>query len=125
MMSTTVSQNVANNTSQKITEDSSTEDDSDKMPEQQPGVVETGDQLAAVEPASEAPVPRVNDKHQLQDQTNLLPFKQVIVIFMGLSCALFCESDYFNLLQYPRLGIHLASYNARWTNTDLDIELNE
>lgn len=96
-MSATTSQNVSSSTSQKVTEDSSTEDDSDKMPEQQPGVVENGVQLAA-EPAIGAPVPPVTDKHQLQDQTNLLPFKQVIVIFMGLSCALFCESVYVNLI---------------------------
>lgn len=112
-MSATASQNVSNNnTSQKVAEDSSTEDDSDKMPEQQSGVVENGKQLAAVEPASEAPVPQVNDKHQLQDQTNLLPFKQVIIIFMGLSCALFCESAYPDFLWCPRLGVDLASHNA-------------
>ncbi|ORY25555.1 major facilitator superfamily domain-containing protein [Naematelia encephala] len=28
---------------------------------------------------------------QLQDQTNLLPLRQVIVVFVGLSCALFCS----------------------------------
>lgn len=95
-MSATTSQNISSNTSHKVTEDSSTEDDSDKMPEQVPGVEANGVQLAA-EPAIEAPVPPVNDKHQLQDQTNLLPFKQVIVIFMGLSCALFCESACSNL----------------------------
>jgi len=31
------------------------------------------------------------DKYALQDQTNLLPVRQVIVIFMGLNCALFCS----------------------------------
>lgn len=97
IMSATTSNNVSSNTFQKVTEDSSTEDDSDKMPEQQPGVVENGVGLAA-EPAIGAPAPPVNDKHQLQDQTNLLPFKQVIVIFMGLSCALFCELVHSNLL---------------------------
>lgn len=37
--------------------------------------------------------PIVNDKTKLQDQTNLLPFKQVMVVFVGLSCALICRSD--------------------------------
>ncbi|KAJ4389868.1 hypothetical protein N0V93_007340 [Gnomoniopsis smithogilvyi] len=45
----------------------------------------------AADPAKDEPVTQVRDKHHLQDQTNLLPFKQVIVIFMGLSCALFCS----------------------------------
>lgn len=31
------------------------------------------------------------NKYELQDQTNLLPVKQVIVIFCGLNCALFCS----------------------------------
>lgn len=37
------------------------------------------------------------DKHghkqapELQDQTNLLPTKQVILVFLGLCCALFCS----------------------------------
>lgn len=30
-------------------------------------------------------------KYALQDQTNLLPAKQVIMIFCGLNCALFCS----------------------------------
>lgn len=28
---------------------------------------------------------------ELQDQTNLLPTKQVVFVFMGLTCALFCS----------------------------------
>ncbi|WOO85275.1 Efflux pump dotC [Vanrija pseudolonga] len=32
-----------------------------------------------------------DDKYALQDQTNLLPWKQVAVIFVGLNCALFCS----------------------------------
>ncbi|KAJ5651367.1 uncharacterized protein N7484_005090 [Penicillium longicatenatum] len=31
-----------------------------------------------------------NDKTKLQDQTNLLPVKQLLIVFVGLSCALFC-----------------------------------
>lgn len=30
-------------------------------------------------------------KFELQDQTNLLPTKQVIFVFVGLTCALFCS----------------------------------
>lgn len=33
-----------------------------------------------------------DETHELQDQTNLLPFKQLLVVFGGLSCALFCMS---------------------------------
>lgn len=36
----------------------------------------------------------VNEKTQLQDQTNLLPVKQVLIVFVGLSCALFCEDPH-------------------------------
>lgn len=32
----------------------------------------------------------VNSRKKLEDQTNLLPRKQLIVVFSGLSCALFC-----------------------------------
>lgn len=35
----------------------------------------------------------VDDKPKLQDQSNLLPMKQLIVVFAGLSCALFCQSS--------------------------------
>ncbi|KAJ5223824.1 hypothetical protein N7468_008366 [Penicillium chermesinum] len=40
--------------------------------------------------AQSPPAEPVNERTQLQDQTNLLPFKQVLVVFVGLSCALFC-----------------------------------
>ena len=33
------------------------------------------------------------DANKLQDQTNLLPMKQVLIIFAGLSCALFCKFE--------------------------------
>ena len=33
----------------------------------------------------------VNEKTTIQDQTNLLPVKQVMIVFVGLSCALFCK----------------------------------
>jgi hypothetical protein len=34
-----------------------------------------------------------NDKTKLQDQTNLLPVKQLLIVFVGLSCALFCKTS--------------------------------
>jgi hypothetical protein len=43
---------------------------------------------------SNTPVKRDRRKDaeaQLQDQTNLLPVKQVIFVFIGLTCALFCS----------------------------------
>jgi hypothetical protein len=45
-------------------------------------------------PKSVAPV---NEKTTLQDQTNLLPVKQLLVVFVGLSCALFCESNLISI----------------------------
>lgn len=38
----------------------------------------------------EKPTP-TNESTKLQDQTNLLPLKQLLVVFAGCSCALFCE----------------------------------
>lgn len=35
--------------------------------------------------------PPTDDKTTLQDQTNILPMKQLILVFVGLSCALFCS----------------------------------
>lgn len=40
-------------------------------------------------PESTAPT---DEKVKLQDQTNLLPLKQLLIVFAGLSCALFCTS---------------------------------
>jgi hypothetical protein len=39
----------------------------------------------------------VNEKVMLQDQTNLLPLKQLLIVFAGLSCALFCKPSLFSL----------------------------
>lgn len=55
---------------------------------------------------SEAATP-VNEKTKLQDQTNILPFKQLAVVFLGLSSALFCEflsfyfTPFFSSLSFP------------------------
>ena len=38
------------------------------------------------------PATSTSEKIKLQDQTNLLPLKQLLIVFAGLSCALFCES---------------------------------
>jgi hypothetical protein len=49
---------------------------------------------------SEKPSP-VNEKTNLQDQTNLLPLKQLLVVFAGCSCALFCKCfSLFSSLQH-------------------------
>ena len=63
--------------------------------------VQHGDQSGNVE-AQEPPIDsdnKANDKSKLQDQTNLLPFKQLMIVFVGLSCALFCELPYHPLTQ--------------------------
>jgi len=36
-------------------------------------------------------VEKVKKEVELQDQTNLLPIRQVIFVFIGLTCALFCS----------------------------------
>lgn len=93
IMSATPSQDVTSTQAQTTEGESSTEGENDIIPKNSTGT-EKGDQMAAGS-ASDEPVPQVRDKHHLQDQTNLLPFKQVIVIFMGLSCALFCKSTFW------------------------------
>jgi hypothetical protein len=52
---------------------------------------EANDKVENVKPEMLQPVAPVNEKTMLQDQTNLLPVKQLLVVFVGLSCALFCE----------------------------------
>lgn len=47
--------------------------------------------IAPPRDGAEIAVQGKDDKYALQDQTNLLPVKQVIVIFCGLNCALFCS----------------------------------
>lgn len=42
-------------------------------------------------PGAEEQRPKEKKKFELQDQTNLLPVKQIMLIFMGLNCALFCS----------------------------------
>jgi hypothetical protein len=39
-----------------------------------------------------------DEKVKLQDQTNLLPLKQLLIVFAGLSCALFCKSSHYPTL---------------------------
>jgi hypothetical protein len=56
--------------------------------------------LDAQPPDSHMATPE-NEKTKLQDQTNILPFKQLIIVFLGLSCALFCESCLF-----VRISLH-------------------
>jgi hypothetical protein len=43
------------------------------------------------ETEGEAGVETKKKTPELQDQTNLLPVKQVILVFVGLTCALFCS----------------------------------
>ena len=40
---------------------------------------------------SDAEEKRRQKEAELQDQTSLLPFKQIVFVFMGLTCALFCS----------------------------------
>lgn len=47
------------------------------------------DEETAPEPETEPARPK--KKFELQDQTNLLPVKQIMLIFLGLNCALFCS----------------------------------
>lgn len=46
-----------------------------------------------------SPVDEKGDgRKTLQDQTNLLPFRQLILVFVGLGCAVFCEYSDRNLV---------------------------
>lgn len=51
-----------------------------------------GDKSGHVEAQQLASDNAVNEKIKLQDQTNLLPVKQLLIVFVGLSCALFCKN---------------------------------
>ncbi|KAJ5814831.1 hypothetical protein N7474_006608 [Penicillium riverlandense] len=59
-----------------------TQSEKNEVAKQEPG------QAEAQTPPS---APTDNEKMKLQDQTNLLPMKQLLVVFAGLSCALFCS----------------------------------
>lgn len=67
-------------------------------PARTPLSVQAGEQMMGEPPTTEI-VP-VEDKRKLQDQTNLLPFKQLLVVFLGLSCALFCQSKTTSVRKY-------------------------
>lgn len=54
------------------------------------GVDETGDEEDRTE-SDGTPGGGKKEAPKLQDQTNLLPVKQVILVFVGLTCALFCS----------------------------------
>jgi hypothetical protein len=59
---------------------------------------QTGQDKPELENPEEArtvsPRQSIDGRSRLQDQSNLLPMKQLIVVFAGLSCALFCESKF-------------------------------
>lgn len=68
--------------------------------------VQHGDQSGNAE-AQKLPIDsenRTNNKGKLQDQTNLLPFKQLMIVFVGLSCALFCKSFSHLILLLAEVG---------------------
>lgn len=45
-----------------------------------------------IPPTGDSPSDKADkSKYEIEDQTNLLPVRQVIMIFMGLNCALFCS----------------------------------
>ncbi|KAJ5729429.1 uncharacterized protein N7483_003937 [Penicillium malachiteum] len=48
------------------------------------------DEPSQIEAQDTPKEPIANEKGKLQDQTNLLPIKQLLIVFVGLSCALFC-----------------------------------
>lgn len=60
---------------------------SDRADADEAEIAQPRDEEAAVGGGAE----KKKKKYELQDQTNLLPVKQVIVIFCGLNCALFCS----------------------------------
>jgi hypothetical protein len=51
-----------------------------------------GNEAVPQQPLEPNPGPGTqSERNMLQDQSNRLPMKQLIVVFAGLSCALFCE----------------------------------
>jgi hypothetical protein len=74
------------------------EDDASVVPE----TVEKD--LEAQTPDSQAAAP--DNETKLQDQTNILPFKQLAIVFLGLACALFCEFWLLILFLFPRFSSH-------------------
>lgn len=54
--------------------------------------IQNDEEAATSAEEASQPGPQSSSKsNTLQDQSNLLPMKQLIVVFAGLSCALFCE----------------------------------
>ncbi|KAL7424758.1 hypothetical protein Q5752_000442 [Cryptotrichosporon argae] len=61
-----------------------------------------------------------NKEVQLQDQTNLLPTRQVILVFVGLTCALFCSliDQTIVTTAWPTIGRDFGSADiASWIGT--------
>jgi hypothetical protein len=63
-------------------------DDTANIDEPSAEDIESSPAAGAIPPQGESD----NSSKKLEDQTNLLPRKQLIVVFSGLSCALFCQS---------------------------------
>lgn len=72
---------------------------------------------SAINRAPDIPSPALGSP-RLQDQTVLLPFKQLLVVFMGLSCALFCKTLH-NLCLGPCLIGYVCRLHARSNNVSL------
>lgn len=51
-----------------------------------------GQEESRVESDGAADAAHIKKEPQLQDQTNLLPTKQVVLVCIGLTCALFCSN---------------------------------
>lgn len=75
--------------SQDVTEKSASEEHRSTRA-RAPLSIEEGEQVMGELPSVEI-FPGIEDEHKLQDQTRLLPFKQLLVVSVGLSCALFCK----------------------------------
>lgn len=69
---------------------------------------------------SDSPTAKGKGKFELTDQTNLLPVKQVMLIFAGLNCALFCSllDQTIVATALPTLGkIFNSASIASWVGT--------
>ncbi|BEJ12702.1 hypothetical protein CspHIS471_0211620 [Cutaneotrichosporon sp. HIS471] len=97
------------------------DEDSDVAQENREPAVGYSEKADAPRDEEEAvPGDKNSNKYELQDQTNLLPVRQVIVIFMGLNCALFCSllEQTIVTTALPTLGqVFNASAISTWVGT--------
>jgi hypothetical protein len=67
------------------------------------------------------PTAQADEKVKLQDQKNLLPLKQLLIVFAGLSCALFCK--FIPLFDNLRADTKISRLSSRSNNVSSSLPL--